>query len=67
MRWWAIAFPIVCYAGTGSVELERGMHQVELDRAECYRVHDVQINKDDIHFYFTDGYLIFASRWRARA
>ena len=34
--------------------------KLELDPAECYRVHDVQINKDDIHLYFTDGYLIFA-------
>jgi hypothetical protein len=60
MRWWAVLIPIVSYAATGSVELERGVHEVELDRAECYRVHDVQFSKDDIHFYFTDGYLIFA-------
>jgi hypothetical protein len=60
MRWWAVLFPIVSYAATGSVELERGVHEIELDRAECYRVHDVQVSKDDIHFYFTDGYLIFA-------
>src|SRR5579862_3986154 len=60
MRWWGLLIPIVSYAATDSVELERGVHEVELDRAECYRVHDVQISKDDIHFYFTDGYLIFA-------
>jgi len=60
MRWWAVLFPIVAYAASGSVELERGVHEIELDRAECYRVHDVQMSKDDIHFYFTDGYLIFA-------
>jgi hypothetical protein len=60
MRWWALLLPVVSYAATGSMELERGVHEVELDRAECYRVHDVQVSKDDIHFYFTDGYLIFA-------
>jgi hypothetical protein len=60
MRWWALLVATVCYAATGSVELERGVHEIELDRAECFRVHDVQISKDDIHFYFTDGYLIFA-------
>lgn len=42
------------------MEAEREVREMELDRAECYRVHDVQINRDDIHLYFTDGYLIFA-------
>jgi len=51
---------LVCYAATGSMEVERGVRNLELDRAECYRVHDVQVNKDDLHLYFTDGYLIFA-------
>jgi len=37
----------------------RGVREVELDSTECYRVHDVQINRDDVHFYFTDGYIIF--------
>jgi hypothetical protein len=55
-----LLLPIVSYAATGSTEAERGVREMELDRAECYRVHDIQINKDDIHLYFTDGYLIFA-------
>lgn len=55
-----LLLPIVSYAATGSVEAERGVREMELDRAECYRVHDVQVNRDDIHVYFTDGYLIFA-------
>lgn len=55
-----LLLPIVSYAATASAEAERGVGEMELDRAECYRVHDVQINKDDIHLYFTDGYLIFA-------
>ncbi len=55
----ALSFSILAYAAIGSGNLERGIREVELDPAECYRVHDVQINKDDIHLYFTDGYLIF--------
>ena len=39
--------------------MARGVREVELDSTECYRVHDVQINRDDVHFYFTDGYIIF--------
>jgi hypothetical protein len=55
----SVLFPVLAYAAIDSVNLERGIREVELDPAECYRVHDVQISKDDIHFYFTDGYLIF--------
>jgi hypothetical protein len=51
--------PVFSYAATGVAEVARGIREVELDSAECYRVHDVQINKDDIHLYFTDGYIIF--------
>lgn len=61
MRWLAgFLVPFISYAATTAADLARGIHEIELDRAECYRVHDVQISKDDIHFYFTDGYMIFA-------
>ncbi|PYT31810.1 MAG: hypothetical protein DMG58_11490, partial [Acidobacteria bacterium] len=55
----ALFIPIVSYAAAGGAELARSVREVQLDSAECYRVHDLQINKDDIHLYFTDGYLIF--------
>ncbi len=55
----ALFLPIVSYAAVGGAELARSVREVELDPAECYRVHDLQINKDDVHLYFTDGYLIF--------
>ncbi len=55
----ALFIPIVSYAAAGGAELARGVREVELDSAECYRVHDVQLNKDDVHLYFTDGYLVF--------
>lgn len=67
MRWLAALFiPVLLYAATGVLnaatgvaEVARGVREVELDPKECYRIHDVQINRDDIHFYFTDGYIIF--------
>ena len=55
-----LLLPLVCYAAAGGLAVDRGVREVDLDRAECYRVHDVQVNKDDLHLYFTDGYLIFA-------
>jgi len=55
----ALFIPVLACAATGSEDLAKGVREVQLDSAECYRVHDVQINKEDIHFYFTDGYLIF--------
>jgi len=55
-----LLLPLVSYAATGGTAVDRGVRGLELDQAECYRVHDVQINKDDVHLYFTDGYLIFA-------
>ena len=55
----AFFIPILSYAAAGGAELARSVREVELDSAECFRVHEIQIDKDDIHFYFTDGYIIF--------
>jgi hypothetical protein len=55
----ALFVPVLSYAATGGAEVAREVREVELDPAECYRVHDVQINRDDVHLYFTDGYIIF--------
>src|SRR5438105_10094654 len=54
-----VIVPLLCYAAAGGSDLARGIRDVQLDSTQCYRVHDLQINKDDIHFYLTDGYLIF--------
>ena len=55
----ALLIPVLSAAATVGADVARSVREVGLDPAECYRVHDVQINKDDIHLYFTDGYLIF--------
>jgi peptidase M1-like protein len=54
-----LLFPVLVHASGNATDVARGVREIELDPAECYRVHDVQINKDDVHLYFTDGYLIF--------
>src|SRR6266566_9895977 len=55
----AVSILVSFHAAAGGADLAPGFRDAGLDSAECYRVHDLQINKDDIHLYFTDGYLIF--------
>lgn len=47
-------------AGPSAAELARAIHDAALDPDACYRVRDLSFRKDDIHLYFTDGYLIFS-------
>jgi hypothetical protein len=42
-----------------AAELAGQMREAGLDREECYRVRDLAFAKEDLRFYFTDGYLIF--------
>ena len=39
--------------------LARSIHEAGLDPAECYRVRDLSLVREDLKLYFTDGYLIF--------
>jgi hypothetical protein len=41
-------------------EIARALHESTLDAAECYRVRELSFSKEDIRFYFTEGYLIFS-------
>ncbi len=52
-------------AGTAA-ELGRQIAQLELDPAECYRVREISLSREDARFYFTDGYLIFSKPVRGR-
>ena len=36
------------------------LHQLKLDPDACYRVRDIALERPDIRFFFTDGWLIFA-------
>ena len=45
--------------GSPAADLARQVQQVALDPAECYRVIELNLNKEDVKVYFTSGYLIF--------
>ncbi|MBK9167621.1 MAG: hypothetical protein IPM24_09180 [Bryobacterales bacterium] len=53
-----VLLPAVALAGTAA-DLAARVRQAELDPAECYRVRDVTLRREDVRLYFTDGYLIF--------
>lgn len=36
------------------------LHQLKLDPDACYRVRDIPLDRTDIRFFFTDGWMIFA-------
>ena len=40
-------------------DLAEELRKPELDAAACYRVRDLAFSREDIRFYFTDGWLIF--------
>lgn len=40
--------------------------KTELDPAQCYRVRDLFLEREDVKFYFTDGLLIFAKPFDGR-
>ncbi len=40
-------------------ELARSVRVSGLDPTECYRVRDLRLTRDDLRFFFDDGYLIF--------
>jgi hypothetical protein len=46
--------------GETAGELARELRAMSLDPDECYRVRDLTLGREDIRFYFTDGYLTFA-------
>jgi hypothetical protein len=59
-----LALPLLsCYPALAAppiAELARSIRQAGLNPEECYRVHDLSFQKEDIRIYLTDGYLIFA-------
>ncbi len=43
-----------------AADLSRQIKAASLDPAECYRITELNFNKEDIKLYLTSGYLIFA-------
>jgi hypothetical protein len=55
----AIALLPGLFAGPAA-DLAQAIREESFDRAECYRVRDLRLAKEDITIYLTDGHLIFA-------
>src|SRR5580658_9741130 len=59
-----VVFPLLCSipltAAPPIAELARSIRQAGFNPEECYRVHDLTFQKEDIRMYLTDGYLIFS-------
>ncbi|MBN8731493.1 MAG: hypothetical protein J0L64_13195 [Acidobacteria bacterium] len=53
----AAALPLA--AADSARELAEQLRKPELDPSACYRVRDLAFSREDLRFYFTDGWLIF--------
>ena len=64
MRWvfplLLLLIPSLASAAVSASDLARDVREMALDPAECYRVRDIALPKDEARLFFTDGYLIFA-------
>jgi len=63
MRRWLLALALLpvsrSVAGTAA-DVARSLRETGFDPAECYRVRDLTVVKEDIRIYLTEGYLIFS-------
>jgi hypothetical protein len=60
--WWVFSlllWPCLAHAAVTAADLAREIREISLDPAECYRVREVALPKDEARVFFTDGYLIF--------
>src|SRR5579871_4260142 len=57
--WVLLAWVGTSSAAGATADLARSLTGNSLDPAECYRVRDLTLVREDARFYFTDGYLIF--------
>jgi len=57
--WAALLCASTVYAATGA-ELMQSLRSAGLDTAQCYRVRDVTLAKEDLKLYLTEGLLIFS-------
>ena len=50
----------VLWAAPPAADLGRSIRETTLDPNECWRVRDLTLAREDMRFYFTEGYLVFA-------
>ena len=61
MRWLLAILAATGVLSGGTVaDLAREIREMSLDPDECYRVRDLTLGREDLRFYFTDGYMVFA-------
>jgi len=53
-----VVCPVFAQSHTAA-DLGHAIVTAGLDPSACYRVRDVEISKEDVQFYLTDGYIIF--------
>ncbi len=64
MRWLAallfwLPLPVACRGPARRRNSPDQIREAGLDSERCYRVRDLDFAKEDVRFYFTDGYLTF--------
>src|SRR5580698_8103805 len=55
-----LQLPLTAGAAATAADIARALRDNAFDRAECYRVRDLSLVKDDIRVYLTEGHLIFS-------
>ena len=70
MRWPTVLLaaaiaPILC-AGPTAKEFATALAQTTFDTAQCFRVRDITVVREDLRVYLTDGYLLFAKPVQGR-
>ncbi len=55
-----IGLASIANAAPPASELARQIRSAALDPAECYRIRDLSLAKEDLKLYFNEGYLIFS-------
>ncbi len=56
----SLCFPLLLPAAEGpAAGLDHRILEAGLDPAECYRVRDLRFDREDLHVYLTEGFLIF--------
>lgn len=55
-----LALASIADAAPPASDLARQIRSAALDPAECYRVRDLSLAKEDLKLYFNEGYLIFS-------
>src|SRR5580658_621631 len=56
-----LQLPLAAEPAAGrAADLARALREAAFDRAECYRVRDLSLVREDIRIYLSDGHLIFS-------